>query len=160
MAEKGFILLHRKFWDNPILNTGERFNHYCAWLWLITHANHTEKTITIRGSVYKIQRGQMFASVRKLAEIWGWNKDTVLQTLNLLEREKMILKTRTQNGTLITILNYRKYQEFHGLLPEDPDTEPDTEPDTDPDTGPPQLNNDRKNDERMKKENSARRVIE
>ena len=160
MADKGYILLHRKIWDNPVLVTGERFDHMSAWLWLITHANYTEKSVMIRGNLYKIQRGQVFTSVRKLADVWGWDKETVCRTLNLLEREEMIYKTRTPNGTLITIRNFLKYQDLKTSSENNPYTESYTDPDTDPDTGPPQLIKDKIKIIKEKEKIRGGRVIE
>ena len=160
MDDFGYIKLHRKIWENPVLSTGERFDRMSAWIWLITHANYTEKPVMIRGSLYKIQRGQVFTSIRKLSQIWGWDKETVGRTLNLLEREKMITKTRTPNGTLISICNYSKYQDSSSLQTKDPDTDPDTKPDTHPDTVPPQLSKDKRKNKNEKKETRGGRVIE
>lgn len=160
MAEKGYILLHRKIWDNPILVTGERFDHMSAWLWLITHANYTEKSVMIRGSLYKIQRGQVFTSVRKLSEVWGWDKETVGRTLNLFEREEMIYKTRTPNGTLITIRNFNKYQDYRASNENNPYTDPDTEPYMEPDTMPTRLSKDKRRITKEKEKMRGGRVIE
>ena len=160
MSDAGYIKLYRKLWENPVLITGERFDRLSAWLWMITHANYTEKSVMIRGSLYKIQRGQMFTSIRKLAQTWGWDKETVARTLNQMEREEMIYKTRTPNGTLITIRNYSKYQDSSDSSQVDPDTEPDTQPDTDPYTVPTQLINDKRKNKKEKKETRGGQVIE
>lgn len=160
MDDGGYMLLYRKIWNNPILATGERFDRVSAWLWIITHANYTEKAIMIRGSLYKIQRGQLFTSVRKLAQIWGWDKETVGKTLNLFEREEMIYKTRTPNGTLITVRNYDKYQPSRDSGSDKPDTETDTKPDTQSDTVPPQLIKDKRRTNKEKEKTRGGRVIE
>lgn len=157
---KGYIYLFRSIWDNPFFNNAERFDTRSAWLWLLTHANHTEKSIMIRGTVYRIQRGQLFTSIRNLSKVWGWDKDTVVRTLKSMENEEMITRTRTQNGTLLTIRNYSKYQDLGLYGKIDGDTERDTERDTEPDTEPPQLSNVRRHYKAMNKKKSGGRIIE
>ena len=110
MAEKGYIKLHRKVWENPIFSSGERFDRRSAWIYMLTHANYRDGSFMKNGRIYHLQRGQLFTSIRYLAQIWGWDRKTVMRFLRDTETEKMITQTGTQNGTLITIVNYSKYQ--------------------------------------------------
>ena len=110
MADIGYIKLYRKIWDNEFLTDGERFTRMSAWLWLLTHVNYKDGSFMKNGRIQHVQRGQMFTSIRYLAAIWGWDRKTVARYLGIMETEKMITVTGTQNGTLITIRNYSKYQ--------------------------------------------------
>jgi len=59
----------------------------------------------------EIHRGEIPASLRLMAEWWGWSKNRVDKFLDILEKEEMI-KKRTAFGTaqtVITICNYVKY---------------------------------------------------
>ena len=140
---KGYILLWRSIWENPILD--DRFSRQAAWMYIISHASYKRQVLNVRGESFEIDRGQMFTSVRKLASIFRWNKDTVSHFLSDTEKAGMIRFSATHNGTLITIANYSKYQAFSVSHSERPDTEPDTdwdtEADTGPDTEPPHINN-------------------
>ena len=165
MAEKGYVLIHRKIWDNVLFCSSERFDRRSAWLYLIMHANHVEGSFMVKGRLFHVQRGQLFTSVRYLAQTWGWDKSTVSRFLSDIETEKMITVTRTQSGTLITIRNYNKYQVSGGRSSANADTEPDTEPvansDTVPSSEPPLLKNVRKNVLRnQKKKTAGGQVIE
>ena len=165
VAEKGFILLHRKIWENVFFCSGERFDRRSAWIYLITHANHEAKSFMVKGRICHVQRGQMFTSVRYLAQIWGWDKDTVRRFLTDAETEKMITVVRTQNGTLITILNFNKYNSFKERATKNTDTGADTEPTSNTDTAPyaepPLLNNVINNvSKKSKKETRGGQVIE
>lgn len=159
MADKGFILLHRKIWENVFFSSGERFDRRSAWIYLITHANHETRSFMVKGKIQYVQRGQLFTSVRYLAQVWGWDKDTVRKFLSDTETEKMTTVVRTQNGTLITILNFNKYNSFSNRTPKrtdtDPDTEPTSNPDTHPDAEPPLLNNVGKNVQKKSKKGAA-----
>lgn len=163
MADVGYIKIFRKIWSNSFYCSDERFDRRSAWLYLLTHANYEEGSFMAGGRMRHVQRGQLFTSIRYLARVWGWDKDTVVRFLGDAESEKMITRTRTQNGTLITILNFNKYQGSGDFEKKDGDTEPDTDgdtkPDTDTDTEPPLLKkNIKKNSKKRIKR--GRRVIE
>lgn len=91
----------------------------------------------VKGRIRHVQRGQLFTSIRFLAKEWGWDKTTVSRFLSDTEMEKMITVTHTQDGTLITVLNYSKYQASEGQGSENADTESDTESTSKSDTQPP-----------------------
>ncbi len=126
MADKGYIKIHRKIWDNPIFASGERFDRRSAWLYLISHANYADGEFMSGGRLRHVQRGQLFTSVRYLARLWGWDKNTVSRYLSDIEVAKMITVTRTQGGTLITVVNYSKYQDSVDSSQKNRDTYADT----------------------------------
>ena len=159
MADFGYIKLHRKIWDTEILNQ-ERFDRLSAWLWLISHANYKEKSVMIRGNMYKVQRGQMITSIRKLSEIWQWNPRTVMRFLSLLETEKMITRTSTSTATLITVCNYSKYQDFSEPDSEECNTEYNTERNTERNAECTRLIKNKERIKNEKKKTRGGRVIE
>ena len=110
MAEKGYVMIHRKLWDNPLFAPGERFDRRSAWLWILTHAQHKEGSFMKDGLLIHLKRGQMFVSFTHLAGVWNWDRKTVRRFLGTLETEKMVTLTGHQKGHLITVLNYNKYQ--------------------------------------------------
>lgn len=109
-SKRGYILLHRKIWDNFLFNSDERYDRRIAWIFLLFCAFHTETQMMVHGATYTIQRGQFLTTVDFLAAKWKWDRKTVLKYLATLQREGMIKKTKTSNGTIITIVNYDKYQ--------------------------------------------------
>lgn len=112
MAEKGYVMIHRKLWDNPMFAPGERFDRRSAWLWILTHANHKAGSFMKDGLLIHLRRGQMFVSFTNLAGVWGWDRKTVRRFLGTLETEKMVTLTGHQKGHLITVINYNKYQAY------------------------------------------------
>ena len=165
MADKGYIKLHRKIWDNTIFSSGERFDRRSAWVWLLTHANYDEGSFLNKGRICHVQRGQLVTSIRYLAQLWRWDKTTVSRFLSDMETEKMITQNRTQNGTLITILNYNKYQGSEDYDSQISDTESDTESvsysDSEQSQNHPQLKkNIKKNIKKSKEKTRGGRIIE
>ena len=164
MAEKGYFMVHRKIWENPIFSSGERYDRRSAWLYIISHANYAAGAFLVKGRMCHVERGQLMTSIRYLANIWRWDKATVSRFLSDIETEKMITVTRTQNGTLITVLNYNKYQAFSDRASENTDTESDTESpsnsDTHADTESPLHKKNIKKNIKKSKETRGRQVIE
>ena len=124
MAENsGWVILSRKIQDNWIWENPDMLK---AWLDLIFLMNFKDRKLIIDGQLKIIKRGQYFTSIRNLASRWEWSKDRVERFLKLLESDKMISRSRTPSGTLLTLI---KYEDFQGQ----PDTNKDTDKDTDKD---------------------------
>ena len=108
--EKGWVKLYRDIeehwvWKDPALLR--------CWLYLLIRANHEQKEIRVKRSVIKVGRGQIWTSIRKLAEKWECSEKTVLVRLGIFKKEGMILvDSRRNSGTLITVHNYGVYQDF------------------------------------------------
>ena len=108
---KGWIILHRQLLDCEIWDTNETYTKRDAWIELLLLANHSDKEIIFNGRPMTIGRGQYLTSVRKLSEKFNWSKDKVRRYLTLLESRQMITKDCDRNRTLLTIVNYGKYQD-------------------------------------------------
>ena len=65
------------------------------------------------------KRGNVYRSKLWLADRWGWSRGKVDRFLNILEKENMIQENRvrigTVNGTVITIVNYGKFQDVRAV---------------------------------------------
>jgi hypothetical protein len=70
----------------------------------------------ISGFIVRWQRGQVLASIRYLADRWGWTKSKAERFLILLRDEKMI-KTETAAGTIQTIITICNYDIYNGSQP-------------------------------------------
>ena len=125
--KRGYILLHRKIWDNEIWKKEEPFDVRSAWIDLLLMVNHEDRSIIINMKRVVVNRGQKWTSVRVLADRWRWSKDRVMRYIKLLENCDMIRLEKTKSGTLLTVINYDNFQ-----LPRD--TDKDTNKDTCEDT--------------------------
>ena len=108
--QNGWILLYRSIrdswlWDEKPFSIGQ------AWLDLIMDANHDTGKFYLNGKLKVVKRGQKWTSVRTLAERWGWRNEAVLNFLNALEEDGMIRRESTKSGTLLTLVNYGKFQD-------------------------------------------------
>lgn len=112
MSEKeGWIALHRKIqecdlWEDKPYARGQ------AWVDLLLLANHNDKKVVFDGNIITVKKGQRITSIRILGERWGWSRTKVNKFLELLEREKMIIRASDTKKTLVTIVNYELYQDI------------------------------------------------
>lgn len=106
----GWIKLHRQIQDCWIWDEDEAFDRRSAWIDLLLLANHDDHKTFIGGELVIVKRGQRLTSIRKLAERWRWGNEKTLKFLRVLESEEMIERSANAGRTLITIVNYEKFQ--------------------------------------------------
>ena len=109
---KGWISLHRKILDNPILSSSRIYSRMEAFIFLLLRANHSDRNVPIGVVLYNVKKGQMITSQMKLCKQFKWGNTKLRNYLKLLENDGMIeVKTET-NLTRLTILNYESYQDY------------------------------------------------
>jgi len=124
---RGRYLMQRGWQDHPVFPR-EPFTTREAWEWLIAEAFWKEGRTRAGQFVVDLERGQLCASVRFLAERWQWTPSKAERFLKRLKTEAMI-ETRCETGiNIITICNYDKFQ----TLSHESETLSDTRNDTAP----------------------------
>ena len=107
----GWISLHRKILENPILNRSRVYSNFEAWIWLLLKANHKDNKFMLGTELVKVKKGSMITSQKKLCMQFRWGSTKLRNFLKVLQKDKMLLlKTNTQS-THITICNYESYQD-------------------------------------------------
>lgn len=108
MATDGWIFLHRRIVENELWK--EPFDKARAWIDLLLLANFKDSSFWVRGQEVRVKRGQLAWSIEKLSARWRWNRKTVMRFLLWLENGQQITQQRSNVTTLISIINYEKYQ--------------------------------------------------
>ena len=106
----GYVKAYRARFIHPMFEGGPWCRGY-AWDWMVSQAAWREHQVEIKGRIIQVNRGQFTASVRFMADKFGWSKSTVVRFLTRLKTETMI---GTEDGTgqlVVTICNYNKYQD-------------------------------------------------
>jgi DNA-binding transcriptional MocR family regulator len=73
-------------------------------------ANHNEVSFIWNGKKQILREGQLLTGLKKLSEKTGIAQATVYRILKYLENEKQIEQQKTTKYTVITILNWGRYQ--------------------------------------------------
>ena len=104
----GWIKLHRSLWDNPVVT--KDLEHIAIWLWLLCNAQYEDKDIIFCGERITLKRGQLVTGRRTISEQLKVNESKVYRTLNELQNAQQIEQQKTTKGTVITVVNWGKYQ--------------------------------------------------
>jgi len=108
--KKGYVPIYRSIKDHALWNSNEPFDYRSAWIDILLSVNHEEKKIYINGKIQIIKAGQMWTSIKKLAETWNWSRPRVYRYIKLLKSDGMIFTDGTPNGTLLTVINWGNFQ--------------------------------------------------
>jgi hypothetical protein len=107
--DRGSFRVTRAVFDHPALR-GEPYNKTLAWLSLIADAAWSQRTVIRDRQIVRLERGQLAASHRFLAERWDWEHHRVARFLELLTTLGMIRRHKVGTIGVITITNYESYQ--------------------------------------------------
>ena len=106
---QGWIYLHRKLCENWLWKH-KPFSYGQAWIDLLLKANHIANYVWVRDIQIKLERGQIGWSEQRLSHEWGWSRSRVRTFLKRLKTEHQIEQQKNNITTVITILNYDRYQ--------------------------------------------------
>lgn len=104
----GWISLHRKLLDNPIM--AKPF-YLSVWIYLLLSANHEDADLIWNNEKIVIKRGQFIGSLRQISKHFKISLSTVHNICTYLISERMIEQSSNKKFTLFTIINYCKYQD-------------------------------------------------
>lgn len=107
---QGWISIHRQLqehwlWEDKPFSRGQ------AWIDMLLLANHADKTFMLGTELVEVKSGSFITSELKLMERWGWSKTKVRSFLDVLQKDKMIIKKTDRKKTTITIENYSVFQD-------------------------------------------------
>jgi hypothetical protein len=105
----GWIKLHRKIFDNPYYFS-ETFCRSMAWVDLLLLANHEPGFFYKRGIRVELSVGQLGYDTASLAKRWKWSRNKCERWFRELEKDKQIVRQKTNVTTIISIVNYEIYQ--------------------------------------------------
>ncbi len=108
-STKGWIAVDRSIMDHW-LYSGKPFCCFAAFVDLLLKANYMDKKVLHRGELVLCKRGTVNLSIKELADCWGWSRPKVRTFLDKLEADGMVALEITPRRTVISIINYDKYQ--------------------------------------------------
>lgn len=105
----GWIKLHRKIIDNPIVCKDAEY--FAVWNYLLLNAIHENKRVLFKGSEIELLSGQLITDRKSIANFWGISDSKVERILKKLEIEQQIEQQKSNKNRLITIKNWHQYQD-------------------------------------------------
>lgn len=103
----GWIMLHRKILDNWVAQEPEMF---AVWIRILLEANHVDTKRMFNGCHIEIKRGQLIFGLNAFSLKSGVSENKVRRYINLLEKDGMINRLKTNKYSLISIVNFDSYQ--------------------------------------------------
>lgn len=104
----GWIKLHRKLLDNPVVMKDA--DHLAVWVYLLLNASHAEYPVLFGGKKIVLQPGQLITGRKSISEKTKVNESKVTRILKMLEIEHQIEQQTSNKNRLVTIENWDLYQ--------------------------------------------------
>ena len=107
--DNGWIKSYRSKWTHPVFRN---LLEAAMWGWLCETALWEKRKVRHNGLLVELDRGQLITTINFMSKGFGIGQQVTRTFLENLENEGMINKHTNKHGTIITICNYNKYQEF------------------------------------------------
>jgi len=104
---RGYVRIHREIDSNWVWDCEHSTGQ--AWVDLIMMAAWKPTSKQIKRTTFKIERGQIVASIRYLSSRWRWSNKRVRSFIKSLEEDGMIDIYKGTVISVITICNYDTY---------------------------------------------------
>jgi hypothetical protein len=106
----GWIKLHRKMLDNPLITKDAE--HFYIWAWILLNATHTETKGYFGGKIIVLLQGQLITGRKKMSKELKCSEHKIQRVLKCFEIAQQITQRTDMQSRLITINNWSQYQEY------------------------------------------------
>jgi hypothetical protein len=108
MPELGWIKIHRKIGEKAFY---KKSCYIHLWIHLLLNANHKQKEFIWNNKMILIKEGQLLTGRKELSRETGIPESTIERILDFLENEQQIAQEKTTKFRVITIINWKDYQD-------------------------------------------------
>ncbi len=109
MDNNGWIKLHRKTLDNPIICKDA--DYFTVWGYLLLSATHKKYDILWKGEKITLNPGQLITGRKSISNKFNISESKVQRILKKYENEQQIEQQTSNQNRLITINNWYSYQQ-------------------------------------------------
>lgn len=108
---QNFIPISRRLFQHQLWCEERAFSRFEAWIYLLKEARFEDSKVYDGNQLVEVRRGQIYASIRFLAEAFGWSRNKTMNFIGLLQADSMIVKEIvSQTGQMrLTVCNYDRY---------------------------------------------------
>ena len=104
----GWIKLHRKTLDNPIVMKDT--DYLAVWMWLLLNATHSDHDTIYEGKRITLKAGQFITGRKIISKELKINESKIQRILKTFEIEQQIEQQTNPRCRLISILRWTDYQ--------------------------------------------------
>lgn len=105
---EGWIKLHRKILDNPVINKDA--DYLAVWIYLLLNATHKEVSAIFKGKKILLIPGQLITGRKSISDDLSISESKIYRILNDFKSEQQIEQQTSNKNSLITILKWNEYQ--------------------------------------------------
>ena len=105
----GFVKIHRKLLDNPIVCKDAEY--FTVWVYLLLVATHKSCSAIFNGKKIELQPGQIITGRKTIATKFNISESKVQRILKSFEIEQQIEQQTGNKNRLITIVKWSDYQQ-------------------------------------------------
>lgn len=105
---EGWISLHRKLLDNPIVCKDS--DYLAVWMYLLLQATHKNYEVIFKGERTTLLPGQLLTGRKVISKKFNISESKVQRILKTFEIEQQIKQQSSTQNRLITILKWDLYQ--------------------------------------------------
>lgn len=109
MSNKGWIKLHRKVLDNPVVCRDAE--HLAVWMYLLLEATHDNIDKMFSGRRMTLYSGQLITGRKAISKKLNISESKVQRILKRFEIEQQIEQQTSNTSRLVSICNWGEYQE-------------------------------------------------
>ena len=106
---EGWIKIHRKILENPIICKDS--DYLAVWIYLLLNATHKEIPALFKGKKITLQKGQLITGRKSISNQLKISESKIYRIINDFKSEQQIEQQTSNQNSLITILNWDKYQQ-------------------------------------------------
>ena len=107
---EGWIKIHRKILENPIICKDS--DYLAVWIYLLLNATHKEIPALFKGKKITLQKGQLITGRKSMSNQLKISESKIFRIINDYKSEQQIEQQTSNKNSLITILNWDKYQQI------------------------------------------------
>lgn len=107
---EGWIKIHRKILENPIICKDS--DYLAVWIYLLLNATHKEIPALFKGKKIILQKGQLITGRKSMSNQLKISESKIYRIINDFKSEQQIEQQTSNQNSLITILNWDKYQQI------------------------------------------------
>ena len=109
MTDTSWVKLYRKIFDNPIICKSH--DVFFFWCWLLAHVNYEKTKVVFKGKEVELKPGQLLVTVSELCLNCDLSVKQIRNYLEVLKKGKQIGIQTSNKNQVITVLNWKLYQE-------------------------------------------------